>query len=379
MSSEPPLVPRIDYQPIEACDIKPGPVAAKGKVPLSISMEFYNGTGHPIAIADRGGIPIIIPHDNDSERVGKVIVVKRYTVAKESMLDPNRTSLNYGLKTKERDVLNQVISDALETSSYMGYVFSLTYIVEFTQLRDAAGILYLNELDMSLNVVRDMGSPIPVLHPYSDTAARFHLLEEDIEASRIPKFNYMMYIVDRRGTFGKRYTNIQGRVYEVPSTTANINLPDGVYICTSSAPLAGIDFNNSVMEHYRLCEADEKLCLYRSTSDALHFGDAERQHQEDIKRRNEELALQKLELKRELQKIEHELTVKKHEIETAKLEYESIKDSLTHARDREQMQDKDYYAKRSQERKDQSEVIKYIPTMITAGLAIVVAVMKIRS
>lgn len=376
MSGDHRVTPRIDYQPLEVCEISPGKVAGSSKAAVSITVETYNDTGHHIGLCDRGGVPIVIPPSK--LRDGSIKFVKRFEVAKDCEIDPKNTSLAYGLKSKERDVISKILRELGDEPNYIGYVFTITYTVKFEQLLNAQGILYLTELDLAINVIRDSIHPVPVIHPYSDPAFRFTLLEEDVDSSNIPKFNYSLYIIDKHQQIGALYTNLQGNVYQIPVANNNF-LQDGVYICSSSAAKNITLEHRSLVECYTFEEAQEKKLVFRSISDAQHFGNAEENYQRELKEKTESIKLEQLRLQEEKVRLDKELMRFKHEIDLAQQELESINARVNHDRSREEMFMKDEYNRRSSKRKDQSEIIKYIPAMITGGFTIIIAVMKLRS
>lgn len=376
MSSNHNTTPRIDYQPLEVCDISPGRVASSEKAGVAITVEIYNDTGHHIGLCDRGGVPFIIPPSK--VRDGSIKFVKRFEVAKNCEIDPKNTSITYGLKSKEREIFTRLIRDMADEPNYIGYVFTLTYTVKFEQLLNASGILYLMELDLAINVIRDAIHPIPVLHPYSDPAFRFTLLEEDVDSSNIPKFTHSMYIIDKHHQIGSLYTNIHGNVYQIPVANNNF-LQDGVYICSSSAAKNITLDHRSLVECYTPEEAQEKKLVFRSIADAQHFGNAEENHQRELKEKIEAIKLEQLRMQDEKLRLDRELMRYKHEIDLAQQELDGIQARVNHDRSREEMFMKDEYNRRSSERKDQSEIVKYIPAMITGGFTIIIAVMKLRS
>lgn len=73
---------------------------------------------------------------------------------------------------------------------------------------------------------------------------------------------------------------------------------------------------------------------------------------------------------------EHKLAVQKQEVDELKLEQERQFAREEHERKMRAMRDKEYYDTRQSARKDSSELIKYIPVMLTGVIAIAAAISK---
>jgi hypothetical protein len=74
--------------------------------------------------------------------------------------------------------------------------------------------------------------------------------------------------------------------------------------------------------------------------------------------------------------FEQEIEEKKREYERVSLDRQREQSNLEHERTMRGLRDKEYYESRSLARKDSSEVVKFIPTIITGTLALAVLLFK---
>lgn len=377
MSEQRAIVPTPDYSYVEIDSVRAGSTNDNKTVtPYTTSISVHNHMTDAISVAGRDGIPIRIRRSGS--RANTVEIVKTIIVSNDCSIDPENIYITQGLNVKEREAYTKAIEFAETSGTYRGRKIQVTYTLKREELVRVEGGFYLAELDLTLSVQpEDVVNP-GAIHPASCVATRYKLFDSMICVNHPNQFGFGMYIISNDQRYGDRYINVQGDVYRIPSIINN-SLRNGVYVCRSS-PIYGNEKAGIPKEtYYEYSEADDQLDIYLSPEDARLHGNSKEQFQRDMKRQEEELKLELFNAKKELQKTEHEHAKYLAEIETAKARRDQINKELDEMREREKQERKDYYDERNQHRKDQSDLVKYIPAMITGGFAVLTLVMKLRN
>jgi hypothetical protein len=216
--------------------------------------------------------------------------------------------------------------------------------------------------------------------------------------------------VDNDGVYGDRYLNYNGTVFKIPAVTCT-QRESGIYLYKNLTSVDKISRNPtdtiSFFTHEECADpnSDSPLELFRTGSEAVSYGDinkrlefkqkeVEREHKQllmTLEKEREELKSERIKeeahiakLKKELEEekiaVEHQkrieeetLRVNKEKVKLRNEELEKEKRELEHRLSMESLRRKDYYEDRSYTRKDNSDLLKYLPTLITAGMALFAA------
>lgn len=370
------------------------PLGAKGyDYCYKISHLYRNTLSYPVVLTDRNNLskvlpiqPVIREHDSKSLRVDIVIEFSDDVLFDcTHVLDLPENQMTKELRTLKHALLNNTVS-----LRYGGKSITISYIVTDNILKRNGYMFYSDELDVVIS--RQTEFDPNTVHPYSNIGQKL------IIASPSDMFEYKIMINDPKGLFGDRYININNTVYKVPLTT-DPQQPAGVYVYTNTG-------EDSEPIYHSFDEAQETLGLYTTRALAQDYGNP----QDAYKRKLEEEALKNkanyLEKEKELQQQahalkqeelalksqyekedlirkteqaelnqrlrEHEYTIKKLTTEKteqlAKLKAELEEQQAI--RDREMAELKYKMDMRSYNRKDTSETIKWLPTIVGGILSL---------
>ncbi|MAP21525.1 MAG: hypothetical protein CL582_11365 [Alteromonadaceae bacterium] len=366
MTIESALVDELEYSYSEADAVEYSRSEIPEHSPLQKKLVYYNNIGEDLIVVDRTGIQMIIK--SQAGRHGGLAIEKVYHVGKGVEVDPNNVSRFEGGPTKERKALNEAIEAYDNSDSIACRKMSVVYTVDRDKLLEGGYPLYVPEVDLVV-AVRRLHEPRKVLHPYSDTSARYRILKQSVEDVERPSMRFEVFIVSNDRTHGDRYINVLGDVYKVPSVVRQ-DLQDGVYVCSSGCIPGPGERIPKTFKHYTHGEANEHIALYSCPNEARTFGDPQGEREREFRRLENEYKDERLDMERQMAK-------EKLEREKLRAEQADMIAELDHYRKLKEMKDKDYFDDRSRIRKDNSEVVKYIPAIITGILAVATLAVKL--
>lgn len=360
----------------------------RDKVPLGdittgfqTEFSYQNGFPYPVIVIFRSGIAVKIPPLNDNTRREKGFVVhQRMRFSRAVNFDAYRVLDEVDSKSSvELQAILKAYVDSKNGQPARGNECVLTYAVARSRFEKAGSSIYLEELDIV--ICRDTDEA-QTLHPASVEGHAMALREEQ----RHLGFVFNVRINDTTQQYGDRFINLAGQVYRVIATVDK-TVPDGVYV---QAPSATDQFVTE-QRHYTFDKADQELPLFRTAADAMVLGDVA----ESRKRENEEYQFTlkrqyqeaELEHKQRLMEMDKDMAMLKQEkaeleMEHVRLTFKLKEDNLLlekalkeadaeHAREklereREMSRLKEHYERRSAARKDWSEFVKWLPTIVAA-------------
>ena len=274
-----------------------------------------------------------------------------------------------------RNVLDAITQDKLNQRVTRKALVSTTITAE--DLKQNRGAVYIKEHDIVIFYPNYDGV---VVHPatVSKIINGYEFLERDLS-----EFRFSIKINDPHNRIGKRYINISGIIHDL-TPERNPSIAEGVVISSSSAETKG-EYTHVPMS---IDDFLTKVKTYKTVEDAIHFGNLEEiekqtraKELEDLKHTNavrqEEGKLVSLEGSAELERIKLDLATTQAKLKEQELKHKSELERLTyvsdeekHYRDLESLRRKSYYEERSLDRKDSSELIKFLPFVLGAGLAL---------
>lgn len=242
--------------------------------------------------------------------------------------------------------------------------FNVTRVIDASQISKSA-LVIIHDTAMVTSMYKDQ---IKKPHPYSPQG----LQEVDMQQqkSRIGMTGVFLKVVDNEMIASTRYFYAGKQLISVPSIVDK-NRESGVY-----ATIASGCHDNTVdhkTEYYSFAEAEEILGLFKSQEQAITHGNPELIKETEIaqyKLKESELRREALDLKRKLNDQEAELAEIKRQNTLMEETLKTTGKIRDHQHETKSMKKKDKYEKRSTKRKDKSEIIKFIPTMITGAIAI---------
>jgi hypothetical protein len=364
------------------------------------TMSYRNGLAYPIKVVHRNGFAVIIPPlPSGLKSTSDFVVEVMYTYTKKVILDTNHILGVVNERTRpEVAALNLAVANTRPVPFKQGNAFILKYVVHRDTLDVYGREVQIDDLDITVSA--DLQS-VDIKHPDS-LEGRLIKIWDAIDKS----FQYRLDIVDPKQVFGDRYINIGGIVYRVFSCD-DISRPHGVYHYTKERRVHEIyEDQGAGYEYMSFEEADARLPWYRTHVEAEIHGDISAANKLEIETRKHELALRSQELdalaqenrlnymtleneskelqfnrdqeiltlKERLESVdsEHKRKLVIHKAEVLRLEAiatekEAALAKEKHDRERVMMEERHRYESRSMDRKDSSEIVKWIPAVIGGG------------
>lgn len=357
--------------------------------PYEVTYQYINGLPEPVTVVERSGMRVTIPSNRQPRMRDFVIrVVVRHT----REVNVNIDQLCHGT-TPESKILAQVFSEGIMTRHGSNWHYFVDYHIDYEDFRQHGGSLYVGNHDLVLTILNPGRPDLFPDHPFSTNGVHNRMIEEDESINNAFKFGYSLQIVDNGGFFGERFININQQVFKVPVTT-DYTKPNGVYLTCSGPVASGHGYHRPVSNHYTFEEADKELSLYRTIDEAKTLGDVFAEKERELQAYKLDVKRQEEKLKAERMDREAEFDRRKAALEAERLEEEErrkkedhrlsekqarIKEELAELEHRRQMRSieaKDGYEQRHYQRKDTSEVVKFLPAIFTGVIALFVAFQK---
>lgn len=364
---------------------KPETNVPVSEVGLTRSVSFHNWFPYPMVVTDRSGMSFELPPNKGNWRPNKDFrIVVHYQFARDVKIDIHHILDEVDDKSHPQlRALKHAVENSRSNVTCLGHDYFLEFTVSRSTFESNNFAVYLDDLDIVLN--RASPSGVATLHPESRAG---RLLREQIDSESFGGLSYRIEINDPDKKFGKRYININGRIYTI-KPTVDLTKPEGVYVHT---PEELIKPNQKVVNFFPFESADAELMLFRTALDASNLGNQSEvrkreledlQHQQRLdllqKEKDHKEALNELEFN--LAKIKEEKSQREAFLEqqNASLKAEAAVREARLAeekayREARLMSVKDHYESRSYERKDSSEIIKWLPAIaggiIGAGVLI---------
>lgn len=343
---------------------------------VKIEIDYVNNLGVDIVVLDRRGIEFHIPSRFNPS--SKQLDFKIY----EMFHLQEGVSLRFNEHERDADIvkLQQNFLDSLNYDSKaqrMTRKSLVTTSVKLNDLRDGNNSVYVKEYDIVIYIARP---GYTVLHPatVSQVINGFNL-----NKTKVNDFEFNIRINDPNNKIGNRWINISGLIYQIIPSRDPTQL-EGVVVTTSSSDLNG-EFVHVPMS---IEDFKEKVKTYQSYEEAETFGNLEHMTKTQADRELEQLKhnnsvqVEKLKGETAMHKSQSEESKFNLELANNELKQQEIRhkkeleliqsrlDQEKHEREFESLQRKSYYEERSYDRKDSSELIKFLPMIIGAGLVL---------
>ncbi|WJJ55119.1 hypothetical protein [Xanthomonas phage RTH11] len=204
---------------------------------------------------------------------------------------------------------------------------------------------------------------------------------------------YGVYIRDRDHQYGNRFININGSVYSVPVIEDEDEEIDGVYRITCGRTSSNFAPKRVLTEYYTFEEADEKLGLYQTYNEANTLGKPEERFKRDYEERIQTLRIEELRLKEERTASEREFEQIRDNYRRAQMQYDHELKRLDqinrlYAAELERREQrhkhemlmlKEIAEINGHGRREATEILKLIPTVLTTVATYVAAYKKLKS
>lgn len=371
----------------------------------SFTMQFRNETRFTLAVVTRAGIRTVLPPSKGIGRYPGTFLVRVCNSPASGIKSYVDDQFSAGVPAPDAET--DTWKKAIEGKPHeVGTLLrgptpvnesSVVHQIREQDILDNAGCLYIGNLDLLVAVMDGSGKQPPP-HPFSrlgSIATVYELTSANFGQTGVA---YAIKIVDRRAVFGDRFVNFGGRVVHIRAEKdVTLNVCDGVYI-TTNVEASGTMIDSPVRtECYAFDIADQKLPIYRTRDEALTFGkpddllkrQVERERLEMEQQRNHDAA-EVLDKKRALAAEEaeflkerrtHEQDMKRRDDELERLKAEFTSREYAHKESEQKFKTEQLFAKhkldeRSDSRKMILDTLKFVPAVIGAAIAIYALVKK---
>ena len=351
--------------------------------PVTITYEYFNTLGFPISVCCRNGIRFVIPH---KQSFGEQAFIVRVTIsiskiAKDSAL--NFLSTVNESSSQELQLLKESFNntETVFSTNYKPLDLTVDYPVTLQELEALGGSIYIYDADVFISD-KNINDCQP--HPYSEDGRKLGLAAAAPADLNSANFVFCIDLIDNEGVLGSRFMNINGEVYRIQSKRDS-SRRSGAYLTTNRPSKGEHTTNDVIVQYYQYDEETlENIGLYGSYSAALTQGDLVSARKEEILRLEHESSLLKINYQRLKQEYETEVANRQKEQSLWEIERDKHKREIEDARAREEhllamqkLREKEKYEERSMQRKDDSEVLKYIPTVMVGIGALVIALKSV--
>lgn len=391
---------------------------------------YINHMHLPITIQRRDGLPITVA--SNRSHTSSDFIIRRVLTLKNTALNSAQYALTASqLDNSELEELRRCFK-TMENGAYREAAVMMDYVITWKDLQAKGGSVYHYQLDLAISSKEAANMPP---HPYSSRFLNIGGFGDVKQYAEQRELNLKIRYVDHSPVASKKYLNIAGKVYcltpqrDAPFSriSARVNgkrteriYPDYLDIFYSANADPHV-VDNTGVGHTRvaLAEAKETVGLYDTYEEAYNT-EANRKEKlaklvYEVDYLKAQVAREKAALDQEELRIRADLTREKRELEQlqAKVSREQFEmdterkaldaqrkvhdeqldkerrehtEKLAALRDErearyraEQLIWKDLYEKRSMERKDNSDLVKLIPTILLSTLTVAAAWMKISS
>jgi len=352
-------------------------------------VSFINSTNHPITVVQRSGLRVSIPPKPSFRSTGFVVRTE-WDVSPE-VKENVRAVLN-GVDDRASQEL-QLLKEALQKSDkeygfYARAKLILDHPISLEQIKSHGRSVYHHETDLVISMLSVEAAP---LHPYSEAGRNAKMMMESPVRVGGSSFGYCIEIVDNTGRFGDRFVNIVNTVYRV-KPIRDPTRRSGIYIGSSKPDAGNPQPGEYTVRFVPLDDPDhEQHGLFKTYEEAEHLGDlsgARKRELADIEHATAQLRRENDKLKQQhaMEISEWEFKLKQAEAlqkeadfkrERREAELEEERKRVEHFLALEKLRMKDRYEERSLDRKDRSEVVKMLPTIIVGIGAAIPIVMKL--
>ena len=343
---------------------------------LTKRINFYNYSNiSNLIVKDRTNIAFNLPSYQVPRTFSKGIYVHVIYNISESVKIEELSLFNERIAGNE-DIYGISFINAVELSEKtVGFLYRID---DSTLVKHPGQCIYLEQFDVIMYI---KNQDIIHVHPNSLYSKRFiennELRDKGIDNSFFFRLENIISTEDRQVDF---FLNFGEDVYKIPSKVDNTR-PKGIYLTTNPPVLSQHDPVGDIRTlYFSEEEAMAKFALCRRYEEAIYetsreqfkrrMEEQERDRQEKYLEKKRELEELKLEYEAKAYKQEQKMRKKEKKI---KLEEAELKRKLEKTKVKSSvkgMKMKDNYEERSHKRKDTTEILKFVPTVIGTALTV---------
>lgn len=357
--------------------------------PVIKTIKYINNLPNSITIVERSGFRFTAqasPNTYNSD----FIVRTEYKLSPHCFKDIDRffSALeSTGVSGQDlRKIYESYILQRKNRANYASMVITLDSKIPRDIIEKNNGSVYLNNSDIVISSHNLFNAPT---HPYYEDGINADSLRSIIKENST---GLSIELIDNDDLISTRYGFMMNQVIRFDPKTST-HKENGAYVIIASCDKDGHFYTKT--QKIELHEIQQKLGLYKTQEEAIEAGDINNARK--LENTKLEFEFRELQLERDREKLnaqaelsqqkflydrlrqekdlEYQELLRKHEIEMLELKRKTSQDDYEREFRKNRM--KDEYEEKSQTRKDNSEIVKFLPSLIIAMGAIVMAFIKI--
>lgn len=372
------------YGKVQIPSIKTGEPDSGGISHFQINTRYINNTQKVIRAKLRSNMELTfpaVPHRTPHSRDHQFLVRHELVVSAactEQMKNYFSTLSEdvTGALELFRNVYLKVYEDVYKPFQRNDLRCVIEYVFTERDLMETNGVFYHDELD---TLFKFGDEPFEVPHPHSFAGRKLAGEHNANELREKHGFIFWVEIIDNLGKYGDRYLSICNQVYKIVAREDK-NRPDGLYIVSSKPTNGKINPNEVSTKYYRFEDVEKELGIYPTYEQALSYGDVALTRKRELAELEHAIALERQEFQREKshherEKLHYEAELEDKNRRLKDMEYErslharsmeDLRGQQNTLLEMERLRLKEMYERRSSERKDASEFIKFLPSILAA-------------
>lgn len=354
-------------------EVQSGPSITDHSHAYQSTIIYKNETGMEVGVIDRVGLPLVLKSRRSGGSYNRnfIIQVTKLIDQSEVEVDPLGTFLGKrAIETPEYKAWVESITDAEDTLRVKIGQTRLTVSYKISrEVLSREGVVYIPELDLAITGHPDVEANLA--HPYSESMIAKKLMTKEILMQGHRTIGVTNLLIYNGEEPIKRYINDNGIALELISQP-NQSLTEGLYIYVNGT---GYNQEDKIVDNAKfktIKEAEEEGILFGNKEDALARGDI----LGDLKRKEAIMAQQR---KIEQQEHDSEMAAIKRKNELEDLEMTRKNNILQSELQAAKLREKDKLDERNDERKHLSDVLKWIPIILTTVTTIVTIVDRVQN
>ena len=344
------------------------------RAPVTKEIRYVNYLGVDVMVLDRRGVEFKIPSRfNANNRSLEFKIIESYTLLEGVVVNFSEEENDPSISEYRQHLLDSLHMDSKASRTTRKAIVETSF--KKTDLSNYNNAVYIKEHDVVVYVPR-VG--VNIIHPTTVSL----ILNGLNPANRSPNgFNFNIQINDPRNKIGNRYLNISGVVYEIIPDRDPTKM-EGVIVSSNTADKELCHVPMSLEEF------EKNIKSYKSFEEAELLGNLEEKAKADLSRELEQLKhnnateveklkASSLQNQAEADRAKQELAAAQTDLKSLEAKHKKEIELINAQIDREKsemdfqsLQRKAYYEERSYDRKDSSELIKFLPMIIGAGLVL---------
>lgn len=318
-------------------------------------ISFINRTHKPITIRERTNFKFVLPPFPQFQHEQEFIFRIEYFFNSEKVKNNTELLLDR-LRSLDKtlEILKASFSANVIKRIHGGIDFIVEYSIPIHVLESLGETVYFSEIDLIVSCDNEIACPN---HPFWIHGNVNERRTVDVRSAK--SFGVEIFVNDPFQEYGTRFVNILGKVHRI-TPECNRRTRRGVEVRRYVNGNWGSLF-------YEFDIADKEVMLFRTEDEALFNGNIDN----IVKRELAEYERNNLMLKRELEASKARLSIREMEYSELKqksderrLEMDALRAEQEHARALERDRIKDSFESKSYLRKDTSESLKFIPTLV---------------